>query len=81
MNFFLFKSSMKKKLPDVSTTIDSISDLISDDNMQPVIDGQQNLNNMRNLLEKSIRDHIPKVTESIQEAGKSDLFKPNLYSR
>lgn len=60
----------KNQLPDVSSTIDSVDELISEEVIDSVTKGQHVLENMRNLLNQTIYENIPQVTNAIRRAGK-----------
>lgn len=57
-------------MPDVSTTIDSVSELLTEEIIDDIKHGQNVLNNLRDTLKNSIDENIPKLTDAIEAVGK-----------
>lgn len=56
-------------MPDLSSLIGNVDDLIPDDQIQSIADKQYELDRIRENINKTIYDNIPDVTNSIRRAG------------
>lgn len=72
------------QLPDVTSIIESVDTLIANGIASAGRDGRQAWSNLQNDINRTIEEHIPKITESIEKVGKelkkksddiSDLFR------
>lgn len=57
------------QLPDVSSLIGNVDDLISEEDIQTISQSQQKLENLRKDINHTIHTKIPEVTESIRRTG------------
>lgn len=57
------------QLPDVSSLIGNVDDLISEEDIKTISQSQQRLENIRKDINHTIHSKIPEVTESIRRTG------------
>lgn len=57
------------QLPDVTSLIGNVDDLISEEDIQTISESQQKLENIRKDINDTIHSRIPEVTDSIRRTG------------